>query len=110
MIPRGRRCALEVRSREFLNLQAVIAMTLTLDSPIERSEAPLARSRCAHNPTCPSAESPDREAARCVAYHPEQGWALLCNGVISFDDTGELLPDGRAVPPWRRAFASEGAR
>jgi Family of unknown function (DUF5999) len=25
----------------------------------------------------------------------------LCNGVIIFDDTGELLPDGRAVPPRR---------
>jgi hypothetical protein len=25
----------------------------------------------------------------------------MCNGVIVFDDTGELLPDGRAVPPRR---------
>lgn len=32
-----------------------------------------------------------------VSGHPEQGWTLLCNGVIVFDDTGELLPDGRAV-------------
>jgi hypothetical protein len=24
---------------------------------------------------------------------------MLCNGVIVFDDGGELLPDGRAVPP-----------
>jgi hypothetical protein len=23
----------------------------------------------------------------------------LCNGVIVFDDTGELLPDGQVVPP-----------
>ena len=29
--------------------------------------------------------------------HPEQGWSLLCNGVVLFDDDGELLPDGRAV-------------
>jgi len=34
-----------------------------------------------------------------VAGHPEQGWSLLCNGVVLFDDTGELLPDGRTVPP-----------
>jgi len=32
-------------------------------------------------------------------FHPEQGWSLLCNGVIVFDDTGELLPGGRSVPP-----------
>jgi hypothetical protein len=31
--------------------------------------------------------------------HPEQGWSLLCNGVIAFDDGGDLLPDGRAVRP-----------
>ena len=31
--------------------------------------------------------------------HPEQGWSLLCNGVVIFDDGGALLPGGRAVPP-----------
>jgi hypothetical protein len=30
--------------------------------------------------------------------HPEQGWSLLCNGVVLFDDAGALLPDGREVP------------
>ena len=49
----------------------------------------------------PPADRPDRDAARIIAFHPEQGWSLLCNGVILFDDTGELLPDGRAVPPHR---------
>jgi hypothetical protein len=34
-----------------------------------------------------------------VASHPEQGWSLLCNGVVLFDDRGELLPDGRAIAP-----------
>jgi len=34
-----------------------------------------------------------------VAAHPEQGWSLLCNGVIVFDDTGELLPGGRIILP-----------
>ena len=33
-----------------------------------------------------------------MAGHPEQGWSLLCNGVVLFDDMGELLPDGRSVP------------
>jgi hypothetical protein len=36
-----------------------------------------------------------------VAAHPEQGWSLLCNGVVVFDDYGELLPDGRALAPPR---------
>lgn len=36
-----------------------------------------------------------------VATHPEQGWSLLCNGVVLFEDTGELLPDGRIVAPHR---------
>jgi len=36
-----------------------------------------------------------------VSAHPEQGWSLLCNGVILFEDTGELLPDGRVIAPHR---------
>jgi hypothetical protein len=32
-----------------------------------------------------------------VASHPEQGWSLLCNGVVLFDDCGELLPDGSVI-------------
>jgi hypothetical protein len=36
-----------------------------------------------------------------VAFHPEQGWSLLCNGVVLFDDSGELLPDGRVIVPLR---------
>jgi hypothetical protein len=30
--------------------------------------------------------------------HPEQGWSLLCNGVVLFDDAGTLLPDGKEAP------------
>jgi hypothetical protein len=36
-----------------------------------------------------------------VACHPEQGWSLLCNGVVVFEDTGELLPDGGVIDPHR---------
>lgn len=54
---------------------------------------------CPHFPRCPAATAPGRDAARTVAAHPEQGWSLLCNGVIVFDDTGELLPGGHALPP-----------
>jgi hypothetical protein len=56
---------------------------------------------CLHRPPCPSANRPDRDAARVVSAHPEQGWSLLCNGVVLVDDLGELRPDGRAVAPHR---------
>ncbi|WP_433470062.1 DUF5999 family protein [Spirillospora sp. CA-128828] len=56
---------------------------------------------CQHQPQCPAASAYDHAAARVVSAHPEQGWSLLCNGVVVFDDTGELLPDGHAVPPHR---------
>ena len=56
---------------------------------------------CLHRPPCPQANRPDRDAAKVVSAHPEQGWSLLCNGVVVFDDLGELLPDGRAVAPQR---------
>lgn len=56
---------------------------------------------CPHTPPCPGPHAPDREAARTVVSHPEQGWSLLCNGVVIFEDTGELLPDGGTVAPHR---------
>ena len=56
---------------------------------------------CQHQPPCPTADSADREAARLMAHHPEQGWSLLCNGVLLFEDTGELLPDGQVIAPHR---------
>jgi Family of unknown function (DUF5999) len=61
---------------------------------------------CPHVPRCPAATAPGRDAARTVAAHPEQGWSLLCNGVVVFDDTGELLPGGRALPPRRVGWIS----
>ena len=60
---------------------------------------------CNHIPLCPAADAPDREAAHTVAAHPEQGWSLLCNAVVIFEDTGELLPDGRVVDPHRPVVA-----
>jgi len=44
-------------------------------------------------------------AARVVADQPSQGWSLLCNGVILFDDGGGLLPDGQALRPARPLMA-----
>lgn len=76
----------------------------TADSQVttEREIPPM----CQHQPPCPSADSADRESARLVAHHPEQGWSLLCNGVVLFEDTGELLPDGRIIAPQRPRGAS----
>jgi hypothetical protein len=56
---------------------------------------------CQHQTQCPNADAIDREAARILATFPEQGWSLLCNGVISFEDTGEILPDGTMIEPHR---------
>jgi len=64
---------------------------------------------CQHQPPCPAADAADREAAHVAVAHPEQGWSLLCNGVVLFDDTGALLPDGRSVPPHRLAAAQAAA-
>jgi len=58
-------------------------------------------SLCTHTPHCPTADSSDAEAAQVVVAHPEQGWSLLCNAVLVFDDTGDLLPDGRIIGPHR---------
>jgi hypothetical protein len=56
---------------------------------------------CSHEPPCPPADAIDHDAAHVIASFPQQGWSLLCNGIIVFDDTGMLLPDGRAIPPRR---------
>ena len=52
---------------------------------------------CHHPTPCPTADNDARDLAAVVSSHPEQGWRLLCNGVVLFDDDGALLPDGRAV-------------
>ena len=59
---------------------------------------------CAHTPCCPTADAFDRDAAHVVSAHPEQGWSLLCNGVVVFEDFGELLPNGQSVAARRHAL------
>lgn len=56
---------------------------------------------CMHQPPCPAAVDSDREAAHSLSVRAEQGWSLLCNGVLLFEDTGELLPDGQVIAPHR---------
>ena len=66
-----------------------------------RRSTPTSSSKCHHIPHCPAFDAPDHDAAHVVASYPEQGWSLLCNGVVRFDDTGEILPDGTVVAPHR---------
>ncbi len=61
---------------------------------------------CRHQPPCPPSDAPDRYRAHVVAFHPEQGWSLLCNGVIVFDDLGALVPGCEALPAQRPVFAA----
>ena len=52
---------------------------------------------CDHNPPCPLASDDDCVAARLIVTHPEQGWSLLCNGVVAFHDGGLLVPIKQAT-------------
>lgn len=61
---------------------------------------------CQHQPTCPTAYAADREASHVLVAHPDQGWSLLCNGIVLFEDTGLLLPDGTIVAPHRTLTAA----
>lgn len=56
---------------------------------------------CNHVPRCPAPSAPERLNSLVAASHPEQGWNLLCNGVVLFDDGGALLPTGEAIAPPR---------
>ncbi len=75
-------------------------MTTTQLSAHRRSTR-TSSSKCPHVPHCPAFDAPGHDAAHVVASYPEQGWSLLCNGVVRFDDTGEILPDGTLVAPHR---------
>jgi hypothetical protein len=52
---------------------------------------PRQQRHCGHHPQCPPASAPDAAAARAVARHPEQGWTLLCNGLVFFDDSEQPI-------------------
>jgi hypothetical protein len=74
----------------------------SFDNPLAHQQAvasghPVAWGVCSHEPHCPDAHGSDRDAAHVIARHPEQGWSLLCNGIVLFEDCGEILPDGHCV-------------
>lgn len=60
---------------------------------------------CVHPQECPPAHAPDRAAAHIRTDFPDIGCRMLCNGVLSFDDTGALAPDGSVDPPHRTGHA-----
>jgi len=62
------------------------------------------RPSCGHATPCPSADASDRDAAHVISAHPEQGWSLLCNGIVLFEDFGELLPNGQSIAARRSAL------
>ena len=66
------------------------------------------RAACVHEPPCPAADGPDRDAAHVLVGHPEQGWSLLCNGIVLFEDSGEILPNGDCLAA-RRAELTAAA-
>ncbi|MCX4632920.1 DUF5999 family protein [Streptomyces sp. NBC_01443] len=63
---------------------------------------------CMHRRECPPAEAADRAAAQVLVRFPDIGCSLLCNGVLSFEDTGVLAPDGGVYPPQRPSPSAVG--
>src|ERR1700750_1918654 len=63
---------------------------------------------CQHQPRCPGARARDRAAACVVACHPEQGWSLLCNGVVLFDEAGVLVLSGPCPSPGHAPVTNSG--
>lgn len=54
---------------------------------------------CTHQPRVPDALASDRMAARITITHPEQGWSLLCNGIVVLDGAGALPLGGQEAGP-----------
>jgi hypothetical protein len=52
---------------------------------------------CTHEPQRPATGDIARAAARVIASHPEQGWGLLCNGIVFSAAAGSAEKPGWAV-------------
>jgi hypothetical protein len=65
---------------------------------------------CAHEVCCPAADGSDARSARTVAWHPEEGWELLCNGLLLGEDvvaTDSPFDGWRWVPPLRSSLSAD---
>jgi Family of unknown function (DUF5999) len=49
---------------------------------------------CPHTPPCPAADAPDAQAAHIAVDRYDQGWALLCNGLVLTDHVPLTTPTG----------------
>jgi len=78
------------------------AITTTTTTTTADAAGALYAAACRHQPPCPPCDAADRYRAHVIASHPEQGWSLLCNGVIVFDDLGAVLPGRELVPAQHR--------
>ncbi|MFF9076080.1 DUF5999 family protein [Streptomyces sp. NPDC014872] len=56
---------------------------------------------CVHQPECPPATAPDFHTAHPVLRCLATGYSRLCNGVVLFEDTGYLKPNGGIGSPSR---------
>jgi Family of unknown function (DUF5999) len=52
---------------------------------------------CTHSPACADADDIRCCTAHVIADHHDQGWCLLCNGLILFDDGYCLRPTGQVM-------------
>ena len=69
----------------------------------------LRRRRVPASARLPAVRDPGRDAARVVASHPEQGWSLLCNGVLGCRRPQEASC-ASISPPAGRARSRQGRR
>lgn len=56
---------------------------------------------CVHQPECPPAAAPAFHTAHQVLRCLATGYSRLCNGVVLFEDTGYVKPNGEFGPPSR---------
>ncbi|MBS2966296.1 hypothetical protein KGA66_24840 [Actinocrinis puniceicyclus] len=77
---------------------ALAPRAATGSSTTETAATSAGPAHCRHSPACPPSGAADRYRAHVIASHPEQGWSLLCNGVIVFDDLGAVLPGSELIP------------
>jgi len=62
-------------------------MATTEASPTVPAAKPVSLLKpCVHRPKCPPRGASDEQSARLVVFHHIQGWGLLCNGVVVFQD------------------------
>lgn len=65
-------------------------MATTSASPMPAAKPVRLVEPCKHNPKCPPRGAADEQSAQLVVFHHIQGWGLLCNGVVVFQDGGSL--------------------